>query len=81
MHQVFYFCHLYIVFGIDGMNIAVHPCTIENEEALTGIRSQEIGTVDTERTIPIIGLWCAPLKEKKCALKTILLSLSFVTSV
>ena len=41
IHQVFSFRRLYFVFGIDGMNVVVHPCTIENEEAVRGVGSSE----------------------------------------
>ena len=41
IHEVFSFSRLYFVFGMDGMNVVVHPCTIENEEAVRGIRSPE----------------------------------------
>ena len=40
IHEVFTF-RLYFVFGIDGMDVVVHPCTIEDEEAIRGIRSSE----------------------------------------
>lgn len=60
IHEVFSFS-LYFVFGMDGMNVVVHPCAIENEEAVRGIGSS--------------------LKEKRCALETILLPLSVVKSV
>ena len=41
IHEVFTFRRLYFVFGIDGVNVVVHPCTIEDEEAIRGIRSSE----------------------------------------
>ena len=40
IHEVFSF-GLYFVFGMDGMDVVVHPCAIENEEAVRGIRSSE----------------------------------------
>ena len=40
-HQVFSFGRLYFVFGMDEMNVVVHACTIENEEAVRRIRSSE----------------------------------------
>ena len=40
IHQVFSF-RLHFVFGIDGMNVIVHACTIENEEAVGGVRGSE----------------------------------------
>jgi hypothetical protein len=37
VHEVFAL-RLYLVFGVDGMDVIVHPGTIENEETVRGIR-------------------------------------------
>jgi len=39
MHEVFPFRRSYFVFGMDGMDVVVHPCTTENEEDVMGIGS------------------------------------------
>ena len=41
MHQVFSFRHSYFGLWVDGMNVVLDACTIENEEAVRGIRSSE----------------------------------------
>jgi hypothetical protein len=41
MHEIFSFRCLYFIFGIDGMNIVVHPWAVENEEAIREIRSSK----------------------------------------
>lgn len=46
VHEVFALRRLYLVFGVDGMDVIVHPGTIENEETVRGIRGsvKDIGT-------------------------------------
>ena len=39
VHEVFSLRGLYLVFGMDGMDVIVHPGTIEDEETIRGIRS------------------------------------------
>src|SRR6266850_5107305 len=41
VHEVFALRRLYLVFGVDGMDVIVHPGTIENEETVRGIRGSE----------------------------------------
>ena len=41
IHGIFSFCHLYFVIRMDRRNVIVHPCTIENQEAIRGICSAE----------------------------------------
>ena len=42
IHEVFALGCLYFVFGMDGMNVIVHPGAVEDEETVRGIRSSEI---------------------------------------
>jgi len=42
MHEVFALGCLYFVFGMDGMNVIVHPGAVEDEETVRGIRSSVI---------------------------------------
>ena len=42
IHEVFALGCLYFVFGMDRMNVIVHPGAVEDEETVRGIRSSEI---------------------------------------
>jgi len=41
IHRAFSFSRLYLVFGMDEVDVVIHPCTIGNEEDVRGIRSSE----------------------------------------
>lgn len=82
-HQLLLFCRSYFVFGVDWADVVVHPCTIENEGAVTGIGYVAVRDRGCEKRADDSDDWClvrTAQSQKKGIFETILLALSFVKS-